>query len=201
MALSPHGERANTYLSTWNLDGEGILHTAIHQGDLPIQHFQLIGVMADIERGSPISTSHLRDQGGDLGGIMLIQGGSGFVDKQQPRVMHERTGQVHPGLLTTGKRTGRARCHIKQADSVEKLLGFGHVHLPLDLVRRPDPAQTGDQNQLVENTQGGQQIGLLEHDADVFPADLSASLGGDITGEVDGTPAGVEDGPAGISIL
>src|SRR5699024_12377921 len=87
--------------------------------------------------------------------------------------VHECTGEVDPGLLAPGEFADLALLQATQAHGIQQLVSaLGGSLLGLAL-QWPRGAQVQYGHELIFDPQGGQQVRLLEDDANVAAADRS----------------------------
>jgi acyl-CoA thioesterase I len=120
----------------------------------------------DNQRGAAIAVQFEHQVDDGLAGTR-VQASGGLVGEQYSRPDHERAGQRHALLLTTGQRARRMRQPPAQADAFQELarqlLGLRTPGPPLrrDLQRESD---------VLERSQVRQQLERLEHETDTLGA-------------------------------
>ena len=92
-----------------------------------------------------------------------VEGPCRLVRQQQRPPSSDRAGDRHPLLLTPGQLGGEPAPDGSQAQGVQQAAGARHGRL------RPDPVQFQCDRHVLGGGQRPEQVGLLEHEADLPP--------------------------------
>lgn len=129
-----------------------------------VEHVPVVG---DHDGGDSVLVGFSGQEGDDLLTAFAVQRRGGLVDEQQTRSRHQCACDAHALAFSTGELMGAA------VRTVGHTHFFEHLH---GVPRLRDPPESERQPELVDGGQGRQQVGALEHEAD-----LRASDGGQIT--------------------
>lgn len=150
-------------------------------------------VVGDQHGGGGAAVGEFGDQVDHGGAALVVQRAGGLVDQQHRRVVHQGAGDVDALALTAGELVRSARRLVAQSDGGQELQRAGEG------AARGAAVEVGHHLELFGGGERGQQVGLLEDDADPA-ATQRRQLGAVQSGGLDAVhhhPAGVRGGQRG----
>lgn len=158
----------------------------------PVGRGQVGVVVGDQDgRGGPVA-GEAGDQVDDGGAAFLVEGAGGFVDQEHGGVVHQGAGDVDALALAAGELVGAACGLVGQTDGIEQ------VHGPVPGRTGPAAVDPRHDLELFGGGEGGQEVGLLEDDADPAAAQAGEFAAGQGLGgravDRDGAGVGGDEG-------
>lgn len=136
----------------------------------------MLGV-GDDDGGGVLRGGELGEERHDLSAPGVVEGGCGFVGEHDGGTAHEGPGDGDALAFATGELSGPVVEAVAEPHGVEQLVGLVSVVVG-DLA-----VEVGDEPELLDGGEGGQEVRALEHEADVVPPAGGASPVGSM-GEV-----------------
>lgn len=140
-------------------------------GEAPVRHrrgavhpLQVRVVMGDQDGGGGAFPGEGDQQVQDRGAALVVEGAGGLVDQQHGGLVHQRAGDVDPLALPPGELMRPLVGLVGQSHRVQQL-----QRPPAQGARGP-AGEVGHDLELFGGGERGQQVRLLEDDADLLPA-------------------------------
>src|SRR5579884_35108 len=137
--------------------------TVVDVDDPASQHVDDLTVVGGHQDGCAVRVD-LDQQLHDLPGSVRIEVARGLVGDQDQRRMDERPGHGDPLLLAPRELVREAVLAVRKADKIQ----YG-VHARLDNFPVQDPVHLQRERHILAHGLVGQQLEILEHDADLAP--------------------------------